>query len=52
MEPEGVGLLDLRDCLYGSRGRMRMSVYEKIGTGYLTRTEGRTLAYVRGSGVA
>jgi hypothetical protein len=44
-------LQDLRDCLYGLRGRMRMLACEEGRTGCLTRTAGLTLANVGGSGV-
>ena len=29
-----------RDCLYSSRGRMRVSVYKELGIDYFTRTRG------------
>jgi hypothetical protein len=36
------GLKGLEDYLYGSRGRMRMSVYREAGAGYLARTKDLT----------
>jgi hypothetical protein len=40
----------LGDYLYGSRGRMRMSVYKEMGAAYLTRTKDLTLVGVPPAG--